>query len=57
MIHQSHRLPITNLADDIETAADLFLLINTPHLPPLHLAEEDQNDGDAAFDGVACGLR
>jgi hypothetical protein len=50
MIHQSHRLPIANLADDIETAADLMLLINNSGpLPTLHLAEEDENMGDEAF--------
>ena len=42
--------PITNPADDIETAADLLLLINNPLSPlHLHLAEEDTNPGDAAF--------
>ena len=49
MIHQSHQIPVANIADEIETVQDFFLLINTPHLPPLHLAEEDTNPGDAAF--------
>jgi hypothetical protein len=50
MIHQSHRLPVANVADEIETAADLMLLVNSP-MPTLHLhlAEEDTNLGDAAF--------
>lgn len=49
MIHQIHQIPITNPADDIETADDLMLLINNAPMPHLHLAEEDTNDGDAAF--------
>jgi len=44
----NHQIPVANIADEIETVQDFFLLLNNPHLPPLHLAEED-NPGDRTF--------